>query len=112
MTESEWDGCADPVLMLEFLRAKASDRKHRLFAVACCRALWDLVPHQRNREMVEAAERYADGLADSAELRQAVERAWNWYAVGVAAPEGHAAAVGALRGGPGTSSRSAAFPSA
>ena len=33
ITEQEWMTCADPHPMLELLRAKASDRKLRLFAV-------------------------------------------------------------------------------
>jgi hypothetical protein len=68
MTESEWLTCTDPGLMLDSLRGKASERKRRLFTVAVCRGLrgclWDPAP-------VEAAERYADGLAGRAELEAA-----------------------------------------
>ena len=37
MTEGEWDASADPQRMLEALRGKASNRKLRMFAVACTR---------------------------------------------------------------------------
>jgi hypothetical protein len=37
MAEAEWRACTDPKPMLEFLRGKASERKLRLFVVACCR---------------------------------------------------------------------------
>ena len=52
---------ADPALMLAFLRDKASDRKLRLFACACCRLVWRLLPAQPGRARVEAMELGVDG---------------------------------------------------
>ncbi len=52
---------ADPALMLAFLRDKASDRKLRLFACACCRLVWRLLPAQPGRARVEAMELRVDG---------------------------------------------------
>jgi hypothetical protein len=70
-TEAEWLACSDPLTMLEVLRAKASDRKVRLFAVGCCRlTLADSAPAP-SRRAVEVAERFADGLAGREELLRA-----------------------------------------
>jgi hypothetical protein len=73
MTEAEWDACADPRPMLDFLRGKASDRKLRLFAVACCRRFWTHLRAPSLREAVEASERCADGLATDDEMAAACE---------------------------------------
>ena len=65
MTEADWNSCTNPQEMLDFLRTtgRASDRKLRLFACACCRNIPLLMEHVPSREAVEVAERYADGAA-------------------------------------------------
>jgi hypothetical protein len=71
MTEAEWLACPDPEPMLQFLRRKASDRKVRLFAVACCRRVWPSLEREEFRDAVQKAELFADGLIDRAEVSQA-----------------------------------------
>jgi hypothetical protein len=79
MTEAEWLAYADPDPwrrvnhpMLAFLESigRASERKLRLFAVACCRLLSQKVRvHTWDIHRVNVAERYADGAASADELR-------------------------------------------
>src|SRR5437763_1443369 len=75
MTEQEWLKYAQPEQMLKFLRGKVSERKLRLFAVACCRGIWHLITDKTCRRAVEVAERYSDGLASEEERHWAHEDA-------------------------------------
>src|SRR5262245_3683305 len=69
-----WQACAHPRPMLEYLRGKASDRKLRLFGVACCHRIWHRLPQgpdEYNHYAVEVAERFADRRTSRQELDQA-----------------------------------------
>jgi hypothetical protein len=70
--EATWLALADPRAMLLSLRREASDRKVRLFACACCRRIWDLLPDEANRGLVAAVEDRPDGTFDDPELNAAL----------------------------------------
>jgi hypothetical protein len=63
MTEDQWRAATQTLMMLNYLRGKASARKLRLFGTACCRRVWHLLADERSKTAVEMAERYADGEA-------------------------------------------------
>lgn len=100
MTEAEWLACIDPQPMIEFLGRRASDRKVRLFAVACCRRVWASLEHEEFREAVRRAEAFADGLAARDEMLRAYEKA---RAVFVTLHDGK-------DNGPGAALTASAFP--
>jgi hypothetical protein len=81
MTEGEWLKSADPKAMLAVLRdsGKLSARKARLFAVACCRRIWHLLPDRRSRDAVEVLERLADDGVPREEVQHVLLGAWNAY---------------------------------
>ena len=69
MTESEWLECSDPKLMLRFFWGMRVCRKLRLFACACCRAVWPTMTDKRSQVSVELGEGYADGTVTDEERR-------------------------------------------
>jgi hypothetical protein len=106
MTEQEWlNETTRPQWMYmtvrhkgTFARTKAGKRKFLLFAVACCRLMWDLLWDDRLRAAVEVAERYAEGQATDEE-RSAAARAVSPLAMGSYypdSPEARRATVGRL----------------
>jgi hypothetical protein len=85
MTDQDWLQSDDPAAMLECVTFHkrqvgwgcVSDRKLRLFAVACCRQVWHLLTDERSRRAVEVAERYADGDGGGTSvMHRAREEAW------------------------------------
>jgi hypothetical protein len=75
MTAAEWLACTDPVSLWSFFQGKTSDRKKRLFAVACCRYIWRWLSDERCKLAVEAAELYADGIISHRQLSNAMNEA-------------------------------------
>jgi hypothetical protein len=79
MNEAEWNDCDEPDEMIAFLH-QGSERKRRLFAVACCRRLWRRLTDERSRNAVEVAERFAEGAASLREAAFAASRsATSWW---------------------------------
>lgn len=71
MDERDWLGGTDLDAMLKHVQ-KGSDRKLRLFQVACCRRIWEWIPAGACRDAVELAERYAEGAANDRQRTAAV----------------------------------------
>ncbi len=89
----DWPGHY-PSLSLRLLvrRDRASERKQRLFAVACCRHRYDLLGRGVSRELVAVAERFADGLATASDL----EAVRSGFAEGDFRGAAHAAGLAAV----------------
>jgi hypothetical protein len=79
MTEEEWlNELSHSQGMLGYLRTtsnvartKAGKRKLRLFACGCCRIIWEHFHDSRLRDVVDVAERFAEGRATKEELSTA-----------------------------------------
>ena len=81
MKEQQWKTSVEPVDMLQYLNALApgNARRFRLFGCACARRVWHVLKKRKsvraNREAIEIAERFADGLANAKELQAALTAA-------------------------------------
>ena len=78
MTEQEYLAISDPLFLLEFYR-RASERKLRLFGVACCRRMWELLTDKRCQQAVTAAEQFAEGLISQEAFEEARWKAVDAY---------------------------------
>ncbi len=61
MTEQEWLDRNDAETMLKYMETRATDRKVRLFAIACCRQRPKQLTSKAAQTVVANAERLADG---------------------------------------------------
>jgi hypothetical protein len=75
MTEATWNKSTEPQPMMEALRAsgRATERRLRLYAAACCRRIWPLLTDERSWKAVEVAEQFADGLVAKRDFHD-----WGW----------------------------------
>ncbi|HWE97158.1 MAG TPA: hypothetical protein VG269_24575 [Tepidisphaeraceae bacterium] len=73
MTELEWRHAVEPQKMLKHLTGSAGERKLRLFAAACCRSIWYIIPKTPHQAALSVGERYADGIVDEQALEAAVK---------------------------------------
>jgi hypothetical protein len=74
MTEDDWLTGFQPAALLLGKPVKVSERKLRLFAVACCRRIGARIPDPLSRTALSLAERYADGQATEAERAATARR--------------------------------------
>lgn len=68
---NRWLQGTDWQALVAAIEAEPSDRKLRLYAAACCRAVWSMLPDVRSRAAVQAAEEFADAKIDHDALQTA-----------------------------------------
>ncbi len=62
MTAEEWETAADPEPMLIRTRFHVPNHQFTRFACECCRRIWDLIPGDDIRRIVEATEELLQGI--------------------------------------------------
>jgi hypothetical protein len=78
MDEEGWLTASEPTAMRKILQVgpKVSQRRCRLFACACVRRIWSLLPGAECQKALEAAELFADGKEDVQRLAVFLRRVW------------------------------------
>jgi hypothetical protein len=79
VTEKQWLRSRDPGAMIDHLGDVASERKLRLFAVACCERVADLLLDPRSLGALRAAERLTEGKVKGGVWRERKAAADAWY---------------------------------
>ncbi len=69
MDSESWEQSRNLQKMIRSVDPSRCDRKLRLFAVACCRRVWDLITDPAAQRLVELTEQFADGVIDREALR-------------------------------------------
>ena len=85
MNEAQWHSCTEPWRMLGSLNArwaaavrrgeKVNLERLRLFACACCRRLWDLLPEDHREALALIEEHARTGRGDLGSARRIPARA-------------------------------------
>ena len=76
VTESDWHEADNPMKMIRFLGASASNRKQNLLIAACFRRIWHLLKTARGHRAIEVLEQFVEGNATAEQWAQAKEDAW------------------------------------
>lgn len=75
MTEVEWFNSSDPQDMLRYLRDNSSERKFRLFSLACCRRVDRLITDPRSRAALDFVDRHVEMSLARRKGKASLERA-------------------------------------
>jgi hypothetical protein len=83
VTEREWLECGDPYALIAAV-PHVSQRKGKLFVVACCRQQESVFQNRLNRKAILAVEDNADGVIGDEELRKRAGRGKRGYSIATA----------------------------